>query len=93
MLLSSQTAIFNFESLLLVILLVICTCTYARGTAPGLVDRNKSGCVHEVFTSFKRVSLSSRLEWGKAAGRGRTAVSVRGSRRGRERMLTKLWRK
>jgi len=40
-----QTALFNFESLLLVILLIICTCTYARGTAPGLIDRNKNGCV------------------------------------------------
>ncbi|BGP04998.1 hypothetical protein JCM10049v2_000800 [Rhodotorula toruloides] len=38
-----MTAIFNFESLLLVILLVICTCTYVRATAPGLIDRNKQG--------------------------------------------------
>ncbi|KPV78598.1 uncharacterized protein RHOBADRAFT_64435 [Rhodotorula graminis WP1] len=40
-----MTALFNFESLLLVILLIICTCTYARGTAPGLIDRNKNGSV------------------------------------------------
>ncbi|SCV68671.1 BQ2448_792 [Microbotryum intermedium] len=38
-----MTALFNFESLLLVILLIICTCTYVRATAPGLVDRNKDG--------------------------------------------------
>ncbi|SCZ90751.1 BZ3500_MvSof-1268-A1-R1_Chr1-3g02214 [Microbotryum saponariae] len=38
-----MTALFNFESLLLVILLIICTCTYVRASAPGLVDRNKDG--------------------------------------------------
>ncbi|KAF8321261.1 DUF1242-domain-containing protein [Clavulina sp. PMI_390] len=38
-----MTALFNFESLLLVVLLVICTCTYVRAAAPGLVDRNKEG--------------------------------------------------
>ena len=40
-----QSAIFNFQSLLLVILLLICTCTYVRATAPGLIDRNKEGSV------------------------------------------------
>ncbi|KAH8090567.1 hypothetical protein HD553DRAFT_266775 [Filobasidium floriforme] len=39
----TQSALFNFQSLLLVWLLLICTCTYVRGTAPGLVDRNKEG--------------------------------------------------
>ncbi|WVQ78579.1 hypothetical protein IAT38_000665 [Cryptococcus sp. DSM 104549] len=43
LLLSSQSALFNFQSLLLVLLLLICTCTYVRGTAPGLVDRNREG--------------------------------------------------
>ncbi|KAF8322163.1 DUF1242-domain-containing protein [Clavulina sp. PMI_390] len=38
-----MSALFNFESLLLVILLLICTSTYARAMAPGLVDRNKEG--------------------------------------------------
>ncbi|KAH7879407.1 hypothetical protein EV359DRAFT_40486, partial [Lentinula novae-zelandiae] len=37
------SALFNFQSLLLVILLVICTCTYVRAVAPRLVDRNKEG--------------------------------------------------
>lgn len=40
-----QTALFNFQSLLLVLLLIICTCTYVRGTAPGLVDKRKEGYV------------------------------------------------
>jgi hypothetical protein len=40
-----QSALFNFQSLLLVILLMICTCTYMRAVAPRLIDRNKQGCV------------------------------------------------
>lgn len=39
----SQSALFHFSSLLLVVLLSICTCTYVRASAPGLVDRNKHG--------------------------------------------------
>ncbi|KAI0667566.1 hypothetical protein C8Q78DRAFT_982126 [Trametes maxima] len=38
-----QSALFNFQSLLLVILLLICTCTYVRAVAPRLIDRNKEG--------------------------------------------------
>ncbi|KAL1411064.1 hypothetical protein Q8F55_002011 [Vanrija albida] len=38
-----MSALFHFQSLLLVLLLLICTCTYVRGVAPGLVDRNKEG--------------------------------------------------
>jgi len=38
-----MSALFNFQSLLLVLLLLICTCTYVRGTAPGLIDRNREG--------------------------------------------------
>jgi hypothetical protein len=38
-----QSALFNFQSLLLVLLLVICTSTYLRATAPSIIDRNKNG--------------------------------------------------
>ncbi|KAM3579279.1 hypothetical protein VKS41_008144 [Umbelopsis sp. WA50703] len=38
-----MSAIFNFQSLLLVVLLWICTCTYIRAQAPSLLDRNKTG--------------------------------------------------
>ncbi|KAI0739696.1 hypothetical protein C8Q80DRAFT_1200369 [Daedaleopsis nitida] len=38
-----MSALFNFQSLLLVILLLICTCTYVRSVAPRLVDSNKEG--------------------------------------------------
>jgi len=40
-----MSALFNFQSLLLVIILMICTCTYVRAVAPGIVDRNKQGWV------------------------------------------------
>uniref|UniRef100_A0A8D3AA76 Protein kish n=1 Tax=Scophthalmus maximus TaxID=52904 RepID=A0A8D3AA76_SCOMX len=35
--------IFNFQSLLTVILLLICTCAYIRALAPSLLDKNKTG--------------------------------------------------
>ncbi|TRZ17066.1 hypothetical protein HGM15179_010056, partial [Zosterops borbonicus] len=38
-----QSAIFNFQSLLTVILLLICTCAYIRSLAPSLLDKNKTG--------------------------------------------------
>ncbi|KAI9282360.1 hypothetical protein BY458DRAFT_449706 [Sporodiniella umbellata] len=38
-----MAAIFNFQSLLMVILLMVCTCTYIRAQAPSLIDRNKTG--------------------------------------------------
>ncbi|EER28131.1 hypothetical protein CPC735_034670 [Coccidioides posadasii C735 delta SOWgp] len=38
-----MTALFNFQSLLLVILLIICTSTYAHSIMPGIMDRNQNG--------------------------------------------------
>jgi len=38
-----MSALFNFESLLLVILLLICTCTYLHAQIPAVMDRNKHG--------------------------------------------------
>ena len=48
-----KSALFNFQSLLLTILLIICTCTYARAVAPRLVDRNKEGylLIHALVNS------------------------------------------
>ncbi|KZT37873.1 DUF1242-domain-containing protein [Sistotremastrum suecicum HHB10207 ss-3] len=53
-----QSALFNFQSLLHVILLLICTCTYVRSVAPSLVDRNKEG-FPGVF--FKLARIGERL--------------------------------
>ncbi|KAL9939648.1 hypothetical protein V8E36_001465 [Tilletia maclaganii] len=53
-----MTALFNFQSLLLVILLTICTCTYVRASAPGLIDRNKQGFLG-LF--FKGARIGERL--------------------------------
>ncbi|KAF0033762.1 hypothetical protein F2P81_013828 [Scophthalmus maximus] len=40
---NTLSAIFNFQSLLTVILLLICTCAYIRALAPSLLDKNKTG--------------------------------------------------
>ncbi|KAG8160403.1 hypothetical protein KVR01_009939 [Diaporthe batatas] len=39
----SQSALFNFQSLLLVILLLICTCAYVHDMFPSVLDRKKDG--------------------------------------------------
>jgi len=49
-----MSALFNFESLLLVILLLICTCTYVRSVMPAIIDRNKQGFLG-LFWMFARV--------------------------------------
>ncbi|KAG5437764.1 hypothetical protein PCANB_000477 [Pneumocystis canis] len=49
-----MSALFNFQSLLLVILLLICTCTYIRAQAPVLMDRNKNGAL-SVFWKAARI--------------------------------------
>ncbi|XP_062340188.1 protein kish-A [Osmerus eperlanus] len=38
-----MSAVFNFQSLLTVILLLICTCAYLHTLAPSLLDKNKTG--------------------------------------------------
>ncbi|KAI1805763.1 hypothetical protein F4811DRAFT_514280 [Daldinia bambusicola] len=38
-----MSALFNFQSLLLVILLLICTCAYVHQIFPAILDRNKQG--------------------------------------------------
>ncbi|KAJ7671925.1 DUF1242-domain-containing protein [Mycena rosella] len=48
-----MSALFNFQSLLLVILLLICTCTYVRALFPSLVDRNKTGFLGIFFMSAR----------------------------------------
>ncbi|ATY66669.1 S-adenosylmethionine-dependent methyltransferase, putative [Cordyceps militaris CM01] len=50
----TQSALFNFQSLLLVILLLICTSTYVHHFTPGILDRNKNG-VTGVFWKCARI--------------------------------------
>ncbi|KAK1761057.1 protein kish-A [Echria macrotheca] len=38
-----MSALFNFQSLLLCILLLICTSTYVHSVLPSFLDRNKTG--------------------------------------------------
>ncbi|XP_030049213.1 protein kish-A isoform X1 [Microcaecilia unicolor] len=49
-----MSAIFNFQSLLTVILLLICTCAYLRAMAPSLLDKNKTG-VLGIFWKCARI--------------------------------------
>ncbi|KAF1814498.1 putative S-adenosylmethionine-dependent methyltransferase, partial [Eremomyces bilateralis CBS 781.70] len=49
------TAIFNFQSLLLVILLMICTSTYIHFHFPGIMDRNKDHMITGFFWKCARV--------------------------------------
>ncbi|XP_026722304.1 protein kish-A [Athene cunicularia] len=51
---SDLSAIFNFQSLLTVILLLICTCAYIRSLAPRLLDKNKTGLLG-VFWKCARI--------------------------------------
>ncbi|CAL1701765.1 unnamed protein product [Somion occarium] len=53
-----MSALFNFQSLLLVILLTICTCTYVRAVAPRLIDRNKEGFLGLFWMSARIERLS-----------------------------------
>jgi len=43
-----QSAIFNFQSLLTVVLLLICTCAYVRAMFPSLLDNRKEGWVIKI---------------------------------------------
>uniref|UniRef100_A0A8C0WZF2 Protein kish n=1 Tax=Castor canadensis TaxID=51338 RepID=A0A8C0WZF2_CASCN len=51
-----MSAIFNFQSLLTVILLLICTCAYIRSLAPSLLDRNKTGLLG-IFWKCARIGM------------------------------------
>ncbi|KAF9300050.1 hypothetical protein BGZ74_008343 [Mortierella antarctica] len=48
-----MSALFNFQSLLLVILLLICTCTYVQSQTR-LLDRNKTG-ITGIFWKLARI--------------------------------------
>ncbi|KAK6189708.1 hypothetical protein SNE40_001708 [Patella caerulea] len=52
-----MSALFNFQSLLTVLLLLICTCTYLRSIIPSIIDRNKTGFLG-IFWKFARIGKS-----------------------------------
>ncbi|KAK9369528.1 hypothetical protein V1509DRAFT_619725 [Lipomyces kononenkoae] len=49
-----MSALFNFQSLLLVILLLICTATYAHQVIPAMMNRNRHG-VLGIFWKAARI--------------------------------------
>ncbi|EFO12741.2 hypothetical protein LOAG_15791 [Loa loa] len=50
------SALFNFQSLISVLLLLICTCTYIRTFVPKLIDRNKEGITRVEISSYSAYS-------------------------------------
>ncbi|TGZ84407.1 DUF1242-domain-containing protein [Ascodesmis nigricans] len=51
-----SSALFNFNALLLVILLLICTCAYVRQMMPGMMDSRKDQNIfYNVFWKFARI--------------------------------------
>ena len=53
-----MSALFNFQSLLTVVLLLICTCAYVRSMWPSLIDKNKTGIMG---TFWKLARIGERL--------------------------------
>ncbi|ODA81604.1 hypothetical protein RJ55_00104 [Drechmeria coniospora] len=49
-----MSALFNFQSLLLVLLLLICTSAYVHHFAPGIMDRHKTG-IMGIFWKSARI--------------------------------------
>nr|CAX74329.1 Transmembrane protein 167 precursor [Schistosoma japonicum] len=47
-----MSALFNFQSLLSVILLLICTCAYIRHFSPALLDSRKHGYLQRLLGLF-----------------------------------------
>jgi len=50
-----MSALFNFQSALLVLLLLICTSAYAHDNFPGYMDKNKDGAFMGIFWKCARV--------------------------------------
>uniref|UniRef100_A0AC34QK01 DNA/RNA-binding protein Alba-like domain-containing protein n=1 Tax=Panagrolaimus sp. JU765 TaxID=591449 RepID=A0AC34QK01_9BILA len=48
------SALFNLQSLLIVLLLLICTCTYLRAVVPRIIDRQKEG-IGGIFWKCARI--------------------------------------
>ncbi|RAL65391.1 hypothetical protein DID88_000959 [Monilinia fructigena] len=50
-----MSALFNFQSALLVLLLLICTSAYAHQLFPSIMDRNKEGTFTGLFWKCARI--------------------------------------
>ncbi|ETN58611.1 hypothetical protein AND_009822 [Anopheles darlingi] len=55
-----MSALFNFQSLLSVVLLIVCTCTYLRSLFPSFIDRNKSGMLG--LAMFEQPTSNSEMD-------------------------------
>ncbi|KAF2441562.1 DUF1242-domain-containing protein [Karstenula rhodostoma CBS 690.94] len=50
-----KSALFDFQKLVVVILLLVCTCTYAHHYFPGFMDRNRHNYVMGIFWKCARI--------------------------------------
>ncbi|KAH6656230.1 hypothetical protein BKA67DRAFT_492890, partial [Truncatella angustata] len=48
-----QTALFNFQSLLLVVLLIICTSTYVHAIFPTFMNNRKDGIINPFWKAAR----------------------------------------
>eukprot|EP00051_Salpingoeca_urceolata_P030586 m.9177 g.9177 ORF g.9177 m.9177 type:complete len:72 (+) comp3428_c0_seq2:205-420(+) len=49
-----MSAIFNFQSLLVILVLLVCSCTFLRGHFPQMMDNRKDG-PFSIFWKFARI--------------------------------------
>lgn len=54
-----QSALFNFQSLLVLMLLLICTCTYVKRHFPSWLNRNRTGQVKNYHTQTHLYSINA----------------------------------
>jgi hypothetical protein len=77
-----QSALFNFESLLMVVLLLVCTCTYLHERWPSLLDNHKKGCAASLPAPFLVRALTPlpapSTAWWVSSGRQRASVRACG---------------
>jgi hypothetical protein len=67
-----QLGILKFQTLLLVVLLFICTCTYLHGVFPAFLDRNKNGYVFESIPRSRSLGLEEEGERREKEDGGKT---------------------
>lgn len=66
-----QSALFNFQSFLTLLLLLICTCAYVHARTPSLLDSHKQGCenwlhraaIFAIFDELFSMRHHARFRW------------------------------
>ena len=48
-----MSVLFDFQALLVVMILIICTCTYIKGYRPNIFTKDSKGYVNKIYGLFK----------------------------------------